>query len=84
MAFSSEIKHKKIKGLQNMKNEEFSLFKLSKKKQKRSLDDSIKAEDEKKFEGRELSSFTNTSWGKNQVSKFRLLMKSIFSNNKHN
>lgn len=31
------------------------------KKQKRSLDDSVKAEEEKKIDGRELSSFTNTS-----------------------
>lgn len=30
MAFSSDIKHKKIKELQNMKNEGFDLFKLAK------------------------------------------------------
>lgn len=65
-----------------MKNADFDLFKLSKQQQKRSLGDSGKAEEGKKFDGRELSSFANTR-GKNQVSKFRLEMESFSSRNKH-
>lgn len=66
MSFSSEIRHEKIKQLQNIKNEEFDLSKFSKKEQKRSLDDSVKVGEEKKFDGRAFQFYKYTMKQKHQ------------------